>query len=164
LITDKPAPAISLRNPGGAGIAPVGCMKEPSEARKRTVALQQRAIRFSVNVCRSCPPSGISIPSNVVWTQLVRSADSASNNLVEADDASSEADFLNKIRLALREVKEARTCIQKVRRADLPNAGELVRLDLEKEADELAAIFASIIINIGRRLAGRKAARSGSRL
>lgn len=106
----------------------------------------------------------MNIPSSVVWSQLVRAADSASNNLVEADDASSDADFLNKMRLALRETKEARTCIQKIKRAPLANAAELVRLELEEEADELAAIFATIIINMERRLAGRKAARSGSKL
>ena len=122
-------------------------MKEPSEARKRTIALQQRAIRFSVDVCKSCPASGLSIPSGIVWNQLVRAADSASNNLVEADDASSPADFLNKLRLALRETKEARTCIQKVKRAGLSNAAELVKLELEEEADQLAAIFATIIIS-----------------
>ena len=91
---------------------------------------------------------------------MVRAADSASNNLVEADDASSPADFLNKLRLALRETKEARTCIQKVKRAGLSNAAELVKLELEEEADQLAAIFATIIIKVERRLASTKTARS----
>ena len=149
-----------LRKSGGEPLAPSGCMKEPSEARKRTIALQQRAIRFSVDVCKSCPSSGLSIPSGIVWNQLVRAADSASNNLVEADDASSPADFLNKLRLALRETKEARTCIQKVKRAGLSNAAELVKLELEEEADQLAAIFATIIIKVERRLASTKTARS----
>jgi four helix bundle protein len=164
LITGERLPPGFFGNSSGAIVAPLKLMKEPSEARKRTIALQQRAIRFSVNICRSCPPAGLNIPSSVVWNQLVRAADGASNNLVEADDASSEADFLNKMRLALRETKEARTCVQKIKRADLANAGELVRRELEEEADELAAIFASIIMNMERRLAGRKAARSGSKL
>jgi hypothetical protein len=68
-------------------------MKELSPKRQRTLALQERAIRFSVNVNFCCPKHFSSLPSRTVWGQLVRSADSASNNLVEADDASSDADF-----------------------------------------------------------------------
>ena len=41
------------------------------------------------------------VPSKTVWGQLVRAADSTSNNLVEADDAVSDADFLNKMGIAL---------------------------------------------------------------
>src|SRR5262245_16235953 len=87
----------------------MGVMKELSPQRKRTLALQERAILFSVNVNSCCPGHFLSVPSRIVWQQLVRAADSASNNLVEADDAVSDADFLNKMCIALREVKESRT-------------------------------------------------------
>jgi len=80
-----------------------------------------------------------------VWRQLVRAADSASNNLNEADDASSDADFLHKMRIALREAKESKTCLRKIRLGPLQNAEKLG--GLEQEADELSAIFATIIIN-----------------
>jgi four helix bundle protein len=129
-------------------------MKEISDKRKRTIALQQRAIRFSVAVNQCCPRGALDIPSTVVWGQLVRSADSASNNLVEAEGASSDADFLNKMRIALREAKESRTCLCKIRQAGLTNASTVVERGLEQEADELAAIFATIIMNMERRLAG----------
>ena len=59
-----------------------------------------------------------------MWGQLVRAADSASNNLVEADDAVSDADFLNKMGIALREAKESRI--------------EEARLQREKEQSQLA--------------------------
>lgn len=131
-------------------------MKEITEARKRTIALQQRAIRFSVSVNQCCPRQAMDIPSTVVWGQLVRAADSASNNLVEAEGASSNADFLNKMRIALREAKESRTCLCKVRQGALANAAAVVERGLEQEADELAAIFATIIMNRERRLASAK--------
>ena len=70
-------------------------MKEPSEARKRTQALHERAIRFSTNINRLYPLEPVNYPSEVVWRQLVRAADSTSNNLVEADNGSTHADFLN---------------------------------------------------------------------
>ena len=132
-------------------------MRELSAARKRTLALQERAIRFSTNVNQSYPQSGMSYPSEVVWAQLIRAADSSSNNLVEADSGSTDADFLNRMRIALREAKESHTCLRKIRLGPLENAQRVIGLGLEQEADELAAIFASIIMNMEKRLANERA-------
>jgi hypothetical protein len=77
-------------------------MKKPSPARVRTVALQDRALQFSVAVNAACPRRFSDVPSATVWRQLVRAADSVSGNLIEADDAGSRADFVHKMRLALR--------------------------------------------------------------
>ena len=121
-----------------------------SEARKRTLALQQRALRFSTGVNVNCPRHFTSIPSETVWRQLVRAADSVSNNLGEADDASSTADFVHKIRLTLREAKESRICLEKLRLAQLDNYAAV--LDLENEANELCAIFAAIAFKVADRL------------
>ena len=91
-------------------------------------------------------------PAETVWGQLIRAADSTSNNLVEADNGSSDADFLSKMRIALREAKESRACLVKIRLGSLTNAARVIELGLEQEADELAAIFATIIKNMERRL------------
>lgn len=128
-------------------------MKEPSESRKRILALHARAIGFSNNVNQSYPHGMVNHPSKVVWDQLVRAADGTSNNLVEADAASSDADFLNKMRIALREGKESKACLTKVRLGPLANAGRVATLGLEQEADELCAIYATIIMNMEKRLA-----------
>ena len=139
-------------------LAAIRCMKEPSEARKRTLALQARAIEFSVAVNHCCPQAFPNIPSNVVWNQLVRAADSTSNNLVEAEGASSDADFVSKMRIALREAKESRTCLRKIRLGRLANADAVVERNLEQESDELAAIFATIVMKVERRVAVSNAA------
>jgi four helix bundle protein len=128
-------------------------MREPSDARKRTLALQARALRFSVAVNDACPRQFTDHPSTVVWEQLVRAADSTSSNLLEADDASSTADFLHKMRLALREVKESRQCLAKLRLGRL--AAWPLAEALEDEADQLAAIFATIVIKVRRRKEGK---------
>ena len=125
-------------------------MKPPSEARKRTLALQERTLSFSTGVNLACPVRFTNVPSATVWGQLVRAADSTSNNLVEADDASSDADFLYKIELTLREAKESRLCLAKLRLGRL-NGFEKVA-DLEREAGELSAIFATIAIKVAHRL------------
>jgi four helix bundle protein len=134
-------------------------MSEPSEARKRTQALHERAIQFSTNVNRSYPEVRMNYPSEVVWGQLIRSADGASNNLIEADNGSTDADFLNKMRTALREAKESKACLAKICRAPLANAHRVSELGLEREADELCAIFSTIITKMERRLAEGKRSR-----
>ena len=125
-------------------------MKTPSEARQRTLALQARALKFSTGVLSACPLRFTNIASETVWRQLVRAADSVSNNLGEADDASSTADFLHKIRLTLRETKESRQCLAKVRMASLDGHDRVA--ELEREAGELSAIFATIAMKVATRL------------
>jgi len=95
----------------------------------------------------------MNIPSSVVWNQLIRAADSTSNNLVEAEGATSDADFIAKMRIALREAKESRTCLLKIRLGGLAHAEAVIERKLEQEADELAAIFATIVMKMERRIA-----------
>ena len=128
-------------------------MKEPSEKRKRILALHERALRFSNGVNVSCPDYFSNIPSSTVWGQLVRAADGTSNNLIEADDASSDADFLHKMGIALREAKESRACLMKIRMGRLDHFNMTDQCNLESEAGQLAAIYASIITNMRLRLA-----------
>lgn len=98
-------------------------MREPSESRKRTLALQDRALRFSNNINQSYPSGDMNYPSQVVWEQLVRAGDSTSNNLIEAGDGSTDADFLHKLRTALREAKESKACLRKIRMGVSRNRG-----------------------------------------
>jgi len=137
-------------------------MKEPSAKRKRTLALQERAILFSVNVNACCPEYFSNEPSKTVWRQLVRAADSTSNNLVEADDGVSDADFLNKMGTALKEAKESRTELVKLRLGNLDNYAKTAKLELESEAMQLCAIFATIIRNMEARLQREKEQRRRS--
>jgi four helix bundle protein len=127
-------------------------MREPSAARKRTLALHDRAISFSTCVNQCYPRQAMEYPSEVLWKQLVRAADSTSNNLIEAGNGSTDADFLNKMRLALREAKESHACLMKIRRAPLLNAERVIELKLEDEADQLCAIFSTIITNMAIRV------------
>lgn len=131
-------------------------MREPSERRKRTLALRDRALTFSNNVNQSYPGGSMNYPSEVVWNQLVRAADSTSNNLAEAGGGISDADFLYKMRVALREAKESCICLAKIRRGPLANAPRVIELGLEQEADELSAIFSTIITRMERRIEREK--------
>jgi len=125
-------------------------MKTPTEARKRTLALQERALKFTTAINLACPSRFTNLPSATAWGQLVRAADSVTNNLVEAEDASSTAEFLYKIELTLREAKESRMCLAKIRLGQLDAFEQLT--GVEDEAAELCAIFATIAIKVANRL------------
>lgn len=141
------------------GLHLYGCMKQPSEARKRTLALHDRALQFSNNINQSYPDGPINYPSEVAWSQLVRAGDGTSSNLIEAGDGSTDADFLHKMRTALREAKESKACLRKIRMGPLANAPRVAALGLEQEADELCAIYSTIIINMAQRLARERDSR-----
>ncbi len=103
-----------------------------------------------MEVNAACPGRFSTLPSETVWGQLVRAADSASNNLVEADAASSDYDFLYRMRVALREAKESKECLIKVRLGRLAAFEKIA--GLEQEAGELSAIFATIVLNVAERI------------
>jgi four helix bundle protein len=134
-------------------------MKEPSEKRKRTLELQDRALRFTNNVNISCPEYFTNKPSATAWGQLVRAADGTSNNLVEADGASSDKEFLSKMATALREAKESRAELAKIRMGRLDHHAITEQRGLESEANQLSAIYASIIRNMKIRLDREKKSR-----
>jgi four helix bundle protein len=85
-----------------------------------------------------------------VWRQLVRAATGVSANLEEADESSSASEFVYKLKIALREAKEARRWLRLLAACDLHRADLLE--PLEQEAGELAAIFATIVLKVKRRI------------
>jgi four helix bundle protein len=65
-------------------------------------------------------------------------------NLEEADAASSDADFLAKMRIALREAKEARVAIRILVRCELAGHDSVAKH--EDEMRQMTLIFAKIIV------------------
>jgi four helix bundle protein len=124
-------------------------MKQPSPERQRTLELQERVFRFAKAVINTCPRGSTDIASRELWRQLVRAAPSASQNLEEADEASSTADFIAKMKIALREAKESRRWLRFVSECQLANGSKVVGLC--DEARQISAIFATIVINTKRR-------------
>ena len=157
-----------LRNASRSRRTP-NCTYRPDEGAIRETQTHSRAARTGASIQRRCErllPATILKPAEFgcLGTIGARGADSASNNLIEADDATSEADFLSKISIALREVKESRAALIKLRLGHLDHFQCTAEQELESEASQLAAIFATIILNMRLRLeqerANRKARKS----
>ncbi len=129
-------------------------MAYDSPQRQRTLRLQERVFNFAAAVLLKCPHSTWHLASRETWRQLVRAAPSTSYNLEEADEASSDADFVAKMKIALREAKEARKALRFITRCELANHREVE--GLEDEARQLACIFATIIIRKKESMAAKK--------
>ena len=131
--------------------------KPVSSERLRTLKLQDRVFRFATEIVTRCPDALSDLAAREIWSHLIAAAVSTSNNLEEADEASSDADFIAKMKIALREAKEARRCMRFILQCRLTNWEQLARS--EDEARQIAAIFATIIINTKSRLEREKAER-----
>lgn len=117
-----------------------------AQDRDRILALQNRSFEFTCGVIGAYPRNGrIDDASRLMWRQLIKAASSATFNLEEADAASSDNDFLAKMRIALREAKESHVEIRVIVRCQL--AGFKAVAKFQDEARQLSLIFAKIIVN-----------------
>jgi four helix bundle protein len=137
-------------------------MASISPERKRTLQLQERVFAFASAVLLECPQDIPHVGARELWRQAVRSAPSSSNNLIEADEASSTADFIAKMKIALREARESRNSLRFLVHCKLtPRWQQLA--PLEDEARQLSLIFATILIKVKRRYATEQQERRSCR-
>ena len=117
-----------------------------NELRERVAALRQRSFDLSCAVIRRYPRKPfLDEPSRIVWRQLVRAVTSSVLNFEEAQAASSDADFVAKMQIALREIKETRVAIRLIIACELTGHPDVEAC--EDEARQLGLIFAKIIVN-----------------
>ena len=101
--------------------------------------LQDRLVEFAVrvvNVVESLPDTKA---GKHIAGQLVRSGTSPAPNYGEAQSAESRKDFIHKMKIALKELRETQIWLQIIERKPLCEP-ERMR-DINVECDELIAIF-----------------------
>ena len=126
--------------------------QEPSPNRARNLALQKRSFELTCGIICSYPQKTLDDPSRDMWRQLIRAASSSTLNLEEADAASSDADFVAKMRISLREAKEAHVAIRIIVRCKLAAYQHVA--EFQDEANQLASIFSAIVKNKSHHMAG----------
>jgi len=104
--------------------------------------LEDRLIDFAVRICGLLErfPSGP--VSAHVAKQLLRCGTAPFANYGEAQAAESRGDFLHKLRICLKELRETQTWLKFIRRMNLSGGGGE---EVEKEAAELVAIFTTSV-------------------
>lgn len=78
------------------------------EYKIRSQQLEERTIRFSVDIIKTCGKHSKSPTLRSLIDQIIRSATSVGANYAEANNASSRADFRSKFFIAKKEIAETR--------------------------------------------------------
>lgn len=105
--------------------------------------LEERTAKFAeaaIEIVRKLPQDAV---NKRIITQLVASSGSIGANYCEATEAESKKDFVHKIKIAKKEIKETRLWIRLLAKANANSRDDL--RDLWQEAQELLFIFAKII-------------------
>ncbi len=105
--------------------------------------LLHRTFIFGVNCLKFLRTLPSSYDINVVKVQLSKSATSIGANYEESQAGSSRADFRNKIRIALREAREANYWLRIVKELEIAEDKEFAQL--LKESYEIKNILGAIL-------------------
>jgi len=102
--------------------------------------LEERLINFSVLIIEITDEMPDKKAANHLSGQLVRSGASPSLNYVEAQSAESRKDFVHKIKVVLKELRESFVCLKIIEQAKLYKTKEKIDKALI-ENNELISIF-----------------------
>jgi four helix bundle protein len=105
--------------------------------------LEDRLIEFAVRIIDTAEALPRTVASKNLGSQIVRSGTSPALNYAEAQSAESKADFVHKMKLCLKELRETYVCLEIIKRKGY---FKTERLDpLAKENNELISIFVKSI-------------------
>jgi four helix bundle protein len=116
----------------------------------RRFDLDDRLIDFAVSACRIAEGLPRSPLGAYVAGQLIRCATSPASNHAEARGAESTRDFVHKMQICLKELRETGVWLRFIERMGLHRV-TAVRA-VAREADELVAVFVASIKTARRRL------------
>ena len=114
------------------------------EKEDKTYDLEERLIDFAVDIIRMAESLPKSKVANHIAGQLIRCGTSPAPNYGEAQSAESRADFVHKMKVCLKELRETRVWLLMIVRAKLIKPTS--KLDsLIQETNEFISIFVSSI-------------------
>src|SRR5204862_5295924 len=120
-----------------------------SNEKKQPWDLEDRLLDFSARIIRLVESLPRNRSGNHLGGQLLRSGTSPLLNHGEAEAAESRADFIHKLRVSLKELRETLRCLRLIQRVPLLKPAKFD--PLIKEADELIRIFVISIRTAQRR-------------
>ena len=105
---------------------------------------ENRLLAFVVKIFELSKGMRASLEKNIITNQILRSSFSVALNYAESESAESKKDFIHKLRISLKEMRETNMALKIINEAFDLNNKKLVH-DLLKESNELIAIFVSSI-------------------
>ena len=112
--------------------------------KKQTYDLEERLLEYSVRIIKIVEQLPNTKAGNHVACQLLRSGTSPYPNHGEAQAAESPKDFIHKLRISLKELRETQRWLKLIQRVPLIKKPELLNEILE-ETEELIKIFVTSI-------------------
>ena len=106
--------------------------------------LEDRLIDFAVLIIAISESLPNTRAGNHLAGQIVRSGTSPALNYGEAQDAESNQDFIHKIKIVLKELRETSVALKIIQKAKLLKNEERLKIAL-KENNELIAIFVATV-------------------
>ncbi len=104
--------------------------------------IRERTFQFAVRTIRTTQRLPNNTATRIVAHQLIKAATSVGANVEEADGAESKRDFVHKLNIARKEIREARYWIRIVR-VSIMDSEEWAAL--QQESEEIARILSAII-------------------
>ena len=111
---------------------------------KKIFDLEERLVEFSVAIVNFTEDLPSMRSAYHLGAQLVRSGTSPSLNYGEAKAAESKKDFIHKMKVCLKELRESFNCLNILHKAKIFRSEEKI-VELIKECNELIAIFVTSI-------------------
>ena len=116
--------------------------------------LEERLINFSILIIRIVELMNNTRASNHLSNQLVRSGTSPSLNYGEAQSAESRKDFIHKMKVILKELRETLICLKIIEKAKFLKKIDLIKNAIQ-ETNELIAIFVTSVATASRNQTGK---------
>ena len=113
-------------------------------AGKREFDLQDRLIDYAVRIIKLCEALPNDKTGEHICSQILRSGASPAPNHGEAQSAESRADFVHKLKIALKELRETETWLKIIIRAKLIKPIDKLEPLLQETNELISILFRSI--------------------
>ena len=110
----------------------------------KTYNLQERLVSFSALIISNTSVLKKGFATEHLIKQLIRSATSSALNYGEAQGAESKRDFIHKMKICLKELRESQVNLQILEKSNLVENKDIFQTII-KECNELVAIFTASI-------------------
>ncbi|HCE42906.1 MAG TPA: four helix bundle protein [Lentisphaeria bacterium] len=110
---------------------------------RKNFDLEERLIAFACSIVKVVEMMPRNLSGNHFSGQLIRSGTSPALNYAEARDAESKNDFIHKMKIVLKELRETYVCLKIIDRQVFPNSPEIKEILVEN--NELISIFVKSI-------------------
>lgn len=111
----------------------------------KTNDLEDRIINFAVLIINLIEDVKNNYAGNYYGHQLIRSSGSPALNYGEARSAESHKDFIHKMGICLKELRESHNCLKIINRANLFKGNQIKMDEILDENNQLISIFVASI-------------------